>query len=126
MSHTLLHHIDDYAPNGLEFGEITQQLLMHLDHPEQVFVHNTSVPPLDTMALGFVTAQYALAPHKGRMVVYGNAAPRRDQNKAKKENIADGIKYARLDNGVEIINAVNKCAYHVSHMNVISLKMGFK
>jgi hypothetical protein len=122
MSHTLLHHIDDYAPNGLEFGEITQQLLMHLDHPEQVFVHNTSVPPLDTMALGFVTAQYALAPHKGRMVVYGNAAPRRDQNKAKKENIADGIKYARLDNGVEIINVYSDYAFGFVKQHIVEYR----
>ncbi|MBW7944246.1 hypothetical protein H3C70_02510 [Patescibacteria group bacterium] len=108
---TLLHVICDYAPAGLEFGEISSRLHLHLSDPHGVRIHPTSVPPLDTMAIGFVTAQYAFAPHHGRMVIYGNAAPRRDKSKAMKNNQDNGIKYARLDNGVEIINVYSEFAF---------------
>ncbi len=107
----LLHVICDYAPNGLEFGEISSRLQYHLNVPHGVRIHPTSVPSLDTMGIGFVTAQYAFAPHEGRMVIYGNAAPRRDKSKAKKDNSDNGIKYARLDNGVEIINVYSEYAF---------------
>ncbi len=108
---TLLHVICDYAPNGMEFGEISSRLHLHLADPHGVRIHPTSVPSLDTMAIGFVTAQYAFAPHNGKMVIYGNAAPRRDKSKAKKDNSDNGIKYARLDNGVEIINVYSEYAF---------------
>ena len=106
-----LHVVADYAANGLEFGEISLKLQNHLEFPNQVRIHPTSTPSLDTMAVGFVTAQYALAPHQGRMVIYGNAAPRRDQKQAKKDNVGNGIKYVKLDNGVEIINVWSEYAF---------------
>ena len=108
---TLLHVICDYAPNGMEFGEISTRLQLHLNEPHGVRIHPTSVPSLDTMAIGFVTAQYAFAPNNGRMVIYGNAAPRRDKDKAKKDNSDNGIKYVKLDNGVEIINVYSEYAF---------------
>lgn len=109
---TLLHVVCDYAPNGLEFGEIFTRFHHHLQHPQNVTLHPTSVPPLDTMAVGFVTAQYALAPHAdGRLVIYGNAAPRRDKSKAMKNNRDHGIQYVRLKNGVEVINVYSEFAF---------------
>jgi hypothetical protein len=107
----LLHVICDYAPNGMEFGEISNRLHLHLDNPHGVRIHPTSVPSLDTMGVGFVTAQYAFAPHDGKVVIYGNAAPRREKSAAAKNNIDHGIKYARLDNGVEIINVYSEYAF---------------
>src|SRR5690606_25221158 len=101
---TLLHVVCDYKAGGMEFGEISSRLQYHLDNPHGVRIHPTEVPPLDTMAVGFVTAQYAFAPNNGRMVIYGNAAPRRDKSTAVKDNMDHGIKYAKLKNGVEIIN----------------------
>jgi hypothetical protein len=108
---TLLHVVCDYAPNGLEFGEISSRLQLHLEDPHGVRIHPTSVPSLDTMAIGFVTQQYAFAPHNGRMFIYGNAAPRRDKSKAMKNNSDHGIKYVRLDNGVEIVNVYSEFAF---------------
>lgn len=108
---SILHVICDYAPNGLEFGEISSRLQFHLNDPHGVRIHPTSVPSLDTMAIGFVTQQYAFAPHDGKMVIYGNAAPRRDKSKAMEDNIDHGIKYARLENGVEIINVYSEFAF---------------
>jgi hypothetical protein len=95
----------------MEFGEITNRLQYHLHDPHGVRIHPTSVPSLDTMAVGFVTAQYAFAPHEGRMFIYGNAAPRRDSSKAKKDNDDNGIRYARLKNGVEIVNVYSEFAF---------------
>ncbi len=108
---TLLHVICDYVAGGMEFGEITNRLQFHLNNPHGVRIHPTSVPPLDTMGIGFVTAQYANAPCEGRMFIYGNAAPRRGSVKAQKNNLDEGIYYARLKNGVEIVNVMSRFAF---------------
>lgn len=121
-SPTLLHVICDYRAGGMEFGEITNRLQYHLDTPHAVRIHPTEVPPLDTMAIGFVTAQYAYAPHRGKMVIYGNAAPRRDSVKAKKSNIDHGIKYARLKNNVEIINVWSEYAYGFVKKDIVEFR----
>lgn len=119
---TLLHVLCDYKAGGMEFGEITNRLQYHLENPHGVRIHPTEVPPLDTMAIGFVTAQYAYAPHKGRMVIYGNAAPRRDSNKAKKNNQDQGIKYARLKNGVEIVNVNSEFAFGFVKKDIVEFR----
>lgn len=111
MSNRLLHVVVDYAPSGLEFGEITQQLHRFLDNPADVTILPTSTPPLDTMAVGFVTAQYALGQAKPGMMIYGNSAPRRDKDKAQENNVGEGIKYARLKNGVELVNVYSEFAF---------------
>ncbi len=107
----LLHHLNDYAPSGLEFAEIKTRFLEHLNEPQAVVVQETAIPALDTIALGFVTGQLAFAPYAGQMVIYGNCAPRRSSPKAQKNNIDHGIKYARLRNGVEIINVYSEYAF---------------
>ena len=121
-SPTLLHVICDYRAGGMEFGEITNRLQYHLATPHAVRIHPTEVPPLDTMAIGFVTAQYAYAPHRGKMVIYGNAAPRRDSVKAKKSNIDHGIKYARLKNDVEIINVWSEYAFGFVKQDIVEFR----
>ncbi len=109
----LLHHLNDYTPSGLEFAEIKSKFINFLDNPEQVIFHDTSIPPLDTMALGFATSQLALAKMKYniRTIIYGNCAPRRISSKAQKNNMDHGIKYAKLKNGVEIINVYSEYAF---------------
>lgn len=118
----LLHVICDYAAGGLEFGEISSQLQNHLENPHGVRIHPTSVPPLDTMAIGFVTQQYAFAPHHGKMFIYGNAAPRRDKNTAKKDNSDNGIQYVRLDNDVEIVNVYSEFAFGFVKSHVVEYR----
>ena len=117
-----LHVVQDYEPSGLEFGEIIQRLHYFLAEPDSVTIHQTSVPSLDTMAIGFVTAQYALAPGSKNMVIYGNAAPRRDRNEAKHENEDEGILYARLDNGVEIINVNSEYAFGFVKPHIVEFR----
>jgi len=119
---SLLHVICDYAAGGLEFGEISSRLQHHLSNPHGVRIHPTSVPSLDTMAIGFVTQQYAFAPHDGKMFIYGNAAPRRDKSTAKKDNSDNGIKYARLDNGVEIVNVDSEFAFGFVKKHIVEFR----
>ncbi len=119
---TLLHVICDYQIGGMEFGEIVNHLQYHLKTPHEVRIHPTEVPSLDTMAIGFVTAQYAYAPNHGRMVIYGNAAPRRDSSKAKKNNQDQGIKYAKLKNGVEIVNVNSEFAFGFVKKDIVEFK----
>lgn len=118
----ILHVVCDYTAGGLEFGEISSRLQYHLDQPHGVRIHPTEVPPLDTMGIGFVTAQYAYAPHDGRMVIYGNAAPRREKSKAVVDNIDHGIKYARLKNGVEIINVNSEYAFGFVKKDIVEFR----
>lgn len=122
MSHRMLHVVMDYSPSGLEFGEIIQQFHHHLAQPNETLIWPTSVPSLDTMAVGFVTAQYALAHAKPGMVIYGNAAPRRDKHTAKKDNVDEGIKYARLDNGVEVINVNSEFAFGFMKKHIVEFR----
>lgn len=119
---TLVHIVCDYAAGGLEFGEIRTQLLRHLNQPTEVLVHDTSVPSLDTMAVGFVTAQYAFAEYPGKRVVYGNAAPRRTSTKAAENNKDHGIKYARLKNGVEVINVDSEFAFGFMKSEIVEFR----
>lgn len=118
----LLYVICDYEPNGLEFAEITSRLQFHLGDPHGVRIHPVSVPSLDTMAVGFVTGQLAYAPHDGRVMIYGNAAPRRDKSQAVKDNLDHGIKYARLSNGVEIVNVNSEFAFGFVKKDIVVFK----
>ena len=43
MSTRLLHAVVDYAPSGLEHGEIMQQLHRHLDNPQEILIHFHSI-----------------------------------------------------------------------------------
>jgi hypothetical protein len=120
---TLLHHVDDYVSGGLEFAEIDTRLYSNINNPEQVLIHDTSVPSLDTMALGFVTAQLAYAAtNDTKVVIYGNCAPRRSSDKAQKNNIDHGIKYAKLKNGVEIINVWSEFAFGFVKNDIVEFK----
>jgi hypothetical protein len=108
---TLLHLVCDYAPDGLEFAEIVTRLRHELAEPSSVLIHQTATPPLDTIAVGFVTAQLALAPVQQRTVIFGNSAPRRDRHDKAAENRGRGLRYVRLNNGVEIVSVSSEFAF---------------
>jgi hypothetical protein len=68
----------------------------------------TTVPSFDTISTGFCLGQLALAelPQDARVIVFSNTAPRRDLKKARAHNEGEGLVFARLTNGAEIL-AVN-------------------
>ena len=107
----LLHLICDYAPDGLEFAEIKASLHEHLEDPGSVLFHQTATPPLDTIAVGFVTGQLAMRPTPQRTFIFGNSAPRRDQRDASSGNRGRSIHYAKLDNGVEVVSVSSQYAF---------------
>ncbi|MDJ0954182.1 MAG: hypothetical protein QNJ81_10930 [Acidimicrobiia bacterium] len=108
---TLLHMICDYAPDGLEFAEIVTRLHTSLTDPGSVLIRQTATPPLDTISVGFVTGQLGLGPSPQRMVIFGNAAPRRDQEEMSAENRGRGLRYAKLDNDVEVVSVDSQYAF---------------
>jgi hypothetical protein len=118
----IIHVVCDYQAGGLEFGEINTRLLDALNQPELVTLRDLEVPPLDTVALGFVTAQLARTEFNGKMVVYGNAAPRRDKVEAQENNVGEGIKYARLENGVEVINVYSDYAFGFMKNQIVEFR----
>jgi hypothetical protein len=103
--------ICDYAPDGLEFAEIMTRFHTALRDPGSVLIHQTATPPLDTIAVGFVTAQIGLGSAPERMVIFGNSAPRRDQDAISAENRGRALHYARLDNGVEVVSVSSEYAF---------------
>ncbi len=114
--------ICDYAPDGLEFAEIMTRFHTSLGDPGSVLIHQTSTPPLDTLAVGFVTGQLALGPAPEHMVIFGNAAPRRDQDEMSEANRGRGLRYAKLDNGVEIISVASEYAFSFVKERVIEFR----
>ncbi|HKY74460.1 MAG TPA: hypothetical protein VJ246_04070 [Patescibacteria group bacterium] len=122
-STALLYHINDYAPNGLEFAEIDARLYQSLNDLAHVKIHDVAIPSLDTMALGFATGQLAYAPHPGRLVIYGNCAPRRGSVKASKNNKDNGIQYVKLNNGTEIINVYSEYAFGFVKKDIVEYRM---
>ncbi len=119
---TLLHMICDYAPDGLEFAEIMARFHTTLADPGSVLIHQTATPPLDTIAVGFVTAQLALGPVSGRMVIFGNSAPRRDQDEMSAENRGRSLRYAKLDNGVEVVSVSSEHAFSFVRDRIVEFR----
>ena len=114
--------ICDYAPDGLEFAEIKTRFHDALADPAAVMIHQTSTPPLDTIAVGFATAQLALGESPNRTVIFGNAAPRRDKDEVSTENRGRGLQYAKLDNGVEVVSVCSEFAFSFIKHRIVELR----
>jgi S-adenosylmethionine hydrolase len=102
--------IGDYGDLGdMAFAEVSDRLDAQLDG---VAGHDfktrlTSVPAFDTVATGFVLAQLAINSPLGiKHIFYVNTAPRKDKTAARQNNEGEGLVYAKLKNGVQIV-AVN-------------------
>lgn len=96
----LVHLIADYGIGDFSFTEVVQrfkQLLPGID------VFPTSTPPFSTLNTGYMIAQLALYNPSKNVFIFSNTAPRTDDRKKRYENEGEKLKYARLDNGVEIV-----------------------
>ncbi len=107
MKDLLIYVIADYGDlHDLAFAEVMQKLYTELqgrDAEIQAF----SVPAFDTVATGFVLAQTAINSKLGaKHKFYVNTAPRKDDLSPRVKNSGEGLAYAKLFNGVEIV-AVN-------------------
>ena len=106
MSKPFLHVIADYGVNDGAFGEVIQRLSAGVSDLNTE-IYPTSVKFPDSIGAGFWIYQYLMGQKEGqKMYCYSNVAPRKEQAAAMINNAGEGLKYAKLKNGAEII-AVN-------------------
>ncbi len=99
--------LTDYGPlSDMAFAEVTQRIYDELSGMD-VRVNEYSVPAFDTHQTGFMLAQTAINSRLGEdHLFFVNTAPRHDNEKPRADAAGEGLVYARLFNGVQII-AVN-------------------
>lgn len=130
--------IGDYGDLGdMAFAEVSDRLDAQLANiTEADFqLRLTSVPVFDTIATGFVLAQLAInSPLKDQHLFYVNTAPRKDKLDSRQNNEGEGLVYAKLHNGVQIV-AVNSgysltlikpFATEIRHINVSNAGSQFR
>ncbi len=103
----LVSVIADYGDlHDLAFAEVTQKLYAELgDVSAHIKAH--AVPAFDTVATGFALAQTALnSKLRDHHKFYVNTAPRKDDLTPRVKNSGEGLAYAKLYNGIELV-AVN-------------------
>lgn len=107
MKDLLVYVLADYGDlHDLAFAEVTQKLYNELSDIDAT-IHAFAVPAFDTVATGFALAQTAIHSKLGsKHKFYVNTAPRKDDLTPRVKNSGEGLAYARLFNGVEIV-AVN-------------------
>jgi hypothetical protein len=104
---TLITVIADYGDlHDLAFAEVRERLYAELKD-DRFVIETVAVPAFDTVATGFVLAQLAVNSRLGsHHKFYVNTAPRKDDLTPRTRNAGEGLAYAKLPNGVEIV-AVN-------------------
>lgn len=102
----LIYVIADYGDlHDLAFAEVVARL--HAETSVNTTIRSFAIPAFDTIATGFMLAQTALnSPLPLQHKFYVNTAPRKDDLAPRVKNAGEGLVYAKLMNGVEIV-AVN-------------------
>jgi hypothetical protein len=100
---SFINLICDYAPGDLAWSEILTALADEI--PSNVRLIQTCVGSFDTVATGFTVAQLSRRPRKsqGNNLLFANCAPRKDNSKARNDNEGEGLVYAVLDSGAELL-----------------------
>jgi hypothetical protein len=115
----LVHLIADYGVGDPAFAEVIQRLHLHL---EGVQVVPTSVPPFSTLATGFWVGQLALNPAPPDTLIYHNCAPRRDDRQARRDNEGEGLVYALLPDGIQVVGVYAGYTLSFLREHVLSLR----
>ncbi len=100
---SFIQFIADYGKKDPAFSEVIQRLMMEVPEAR---IQETSVYPFSTIETGFWTAQFALSPAPGGMIVYTNCSPRKDKLEGRNDNEGEKLVYAELKNGVEIVGVL--------------------
>jgi S-adenosylmethionine hydrolase len=100
----LVSIIADYGQlHDLAFAEVRQRIFAELAD-DKFIIETIAVPAFDTVATGFVLAQTAINSRLGaNHKFFVNTAPRKDDLKPREHNAGEGLAYAKLTNGVEIV-----------------------
>jgi hypothetical protein len=104
---SFIHLVCDYAPGDLAWAEVMAALAAKLH--DDCHMHITSMHSFDTISTGFVVAQLALTAADLRpqnLLVFANTAPRKDRKEARANKEGEGLLFATLKNGVQVL-AVN-------------------
>lgn len=96
----LVHLIADYGVGDPAFSEVSQRLHFYL---ENAHIVPLSVPPFSTLATGFWVAQLGLNLAPKDTLIYHNCAPRRDDPQSRHDNEGEGLVYALLPNGIQVV-----------------------
>lgn len=117
-----VHIIADYGPTGdMAFSEVRQALRFAL-RDKIAHMELSPVPAFDTVATGFLLGQLANNHKMGdRQFFYVNTAPRKDDLAPRVNNAGEGLVYAKLKNGVQIV-AVNS-GYSLSFIKERAVEM---
>ena len=112
--------IADYGTGDPAFTEVTQRLLAALPASQ---IYPLSVPPFSTLATGFWIAQLSLNPGPQERLVYHNCAPRQDDKQGRRDNEGEGLTYALLSNGVQVVgvNAGYTLSFIKHHAKVLHM-----
>lgn len=107
MTPIFVHIIADYGSvDDMAFAEV-RQAIRYAMRDRIAHMEASSVPAFNTVSTGFKLAQLAINHRMGdRQFFYVNTAPRKDDLNARGNNAGEGLVYARLKNGVQIV-AVN-------------------
>ena len=97
--------LTDYGPlSDMAFAEVSQNIYNQF---EGMSVREYSVPAFDTVQTGFMLAQTSITSKLGENhFFFVNTAPRHDDDKPRVDSAGEGLVYAKLFNGVQIV-AVN-------------------
>lgn len=119
-----VHIIADYGSiDDMAFAEV-RQALRYAMRDKIAHMEASSVPAFDTVATGFKLAQLALNHRLGdRQLFYVNTAPRKDDLSGRTNNAGEGLAYAQLNNGVQIVavNSGYSLAFIKEHAKTIRL-----
>lgn len=122
-SNTLVTIIADYGDlHDLAFAEVRERLYAELNDDKFVF-ETIAIPAFDTVATGFVVAQLGLNSRLGsHHKFYVNTAPRKDDLNPRVKNAGEGLVYARLPGGAEIVAVNAGCSLSFVREHAVELK----
>lgn len=96
--------VGDFGAGDLAFAEIKRKIKGRIRDAEIDYV---TVKAYSTISTGFCIYQLALdgdgIDREGNTYIFSNTAPRRDNPKPRKENEGEGLVYARLRTGLEVV-----------------------
>jgi S-adenosylmethionine hydrolase len=96
----LVHLIADYGVGDPAFSEVSQRLHFYLENAQIIPL---SMPPFSTLATGFWVAQLGLNLAAKDTLIYHNCAPRQDDPQGRRDNEGEGLVYALLPNGIQVV-----------------------
>jgi S-adenosylmethionine hydrolase len=116
----LVHLIADYGVGDPAFSEVSQRLHFYLENAQIIPL---SVPPFSTLATGFWVAQLGLNLATKDTLIYHNCAPRRDDPQSRRDNEGEGLVYALLPNGIQVVGVYAGFTLSFIKDHALSLRM---